>query len=131
MRRGVAIAAVVVVVGALAGGFYLIGPPAEERARRIDEQRVMHLQRLRLAIDLYWTRHARPPATLEELAKEAGTSIYGTDPETGEAYAYAVTGSDRYELCAVFARASEPGGDFWTHPSGRHCYAITAKRITP
>lgn len=120
-----------VVLGALAGGFYLIGPPAEERARRLDARRETDLQRLRLAIDLYWTRNGRLPATLEELHKEAGTAIYARDPQSEREYPYAVKSGDSYELCAEFARESEFGGDFWSHGAGRQCYQLTSKRIVP
>ena len=86
MRRVVVVIAVLVVIGALGGGFYLIGPPAEERVRRFDARRETDLQRLRLAADLYWTRNRRLPASLDELHQEAGTNIYARDPESGETY---------------------------------------------
>ena len=131
MRNVVVVIAVLVVLGALGGGFYLIGPPAEERARRLDERRETDLQRLRLAADLYWTRNKRLPSSLDELATEAGTNIYARDPESGAPYAFALKGESAYELCAEFGRPSESRGDFWSHPAGRHCYAITAKAIQP
>jgi len=131
MRRVLVIIVVLVVLGALGGGFYLIGPPSEGRARRLDERREMDLQRLQLAADLYWTRNKRLPATLDELAAEAGTNIYSRDPQTGQPYSYAVKGSDTYELCAEFARESEGRGDFWSHGIGRRCFRVTPRRITP
>ena len=82
MRKAVVVVVVLVVLGALGGGFYLIGPPAEQRARAFDERREMDLQRLRLAADLYWTRNKRLPASLDDLATEAGTNIYARDPKT-------------------------------------------------
>ena len=112
MKKIVVVVAVLLVLGALGGGFYLIGPPAEERTRRLDERRRMDLQRLQLATDLYWSRNNRLPATLDELAAEAGTNIYSRDPQTGQPYSYAVKGGDAYELCAEFARESEGRGDF-------------------
>jgi hypothetical protein len=76
MRTVVVVIAVLVVLGALGGGFYLIGPPAEERARQFDARREADLQRLRLAADLYWTRNRRLPASLDELTKKpARTSL--------------------------------------------------------
>lgn len=131
MRKLLVVIVVMVVLGALGGGFYLIGPPAAERTRRLDERRRMDLQRLQLAANLYWTRNNRLPATLDELAVEAGTNIYSRDPQTGQPYGYTVKGSDTYELCAEFARESEETRDFWSHPAGRRCYAITARRIQP
>jgi hypothetical protein len=131
MRRALVFIVAIVVLGALGAGFYLIGPPAEERLRRLDERRRTDLQRLQLATDLYWTRHNRLPATLDELAAEAGTHIYSRDPQTGQPYGYAVKGGGTYELCAEFARASESGGDFWAHGIGRRCFTVTARTIQP
>lgn len=131
MRNAVVIVVVLVVLGAIGGGFYLIGPPAEQRARALDARREMDLQRLRLAADLYWTRNKRLPFSLDELATEAGTHIYARDPQTNEPYTYVVKGPDAYELCAEFARASEERGDFWSHRAGRQCYSIAAKDIRP
>jgi hypothetical protein len=52
LKKVVIVIAVLVVLGALGGGFYLVGPPAEERVRRLDSRRQTDLQRLRLAADL-------------------------------------------------------------------------------
>ena len=131
MKKVVVAVAVLLVLGALGGGFYLIGPPSEARARRLDERREMDLHRLQLATNLYWTRNNRLPATLVELATEAGTNIYSRDPQTGQPYSYAVKNDDTYELCAEFTHESEGRGAFWSHGVGRRCYTITAKAITP
>jgi hypothetical protein len=130
MRKVLVVVAVLAVLGALGGGFYLIGPPADERARRLDGRRENDLQQLRLAVDLYWTRNNRLPATLDELATEAGTTIYARDPESGQPYAYSVKPPDEYELCATFARESE-ARDFWSHGVGRRCFRIIARMIRP
>jgi hypothetical protein len=131
MRKALIVIVVLVVLGALGGGVYLIGPPADERARRFDMRRETDLQRLRLAANLYWTRNGRLPPTLEDLHKEAGTGIYARDPESGQPYTYTVKGNDAYELCADFTRESERRADFWSHPAGRYCYSITAKAVAP
>lgn len=119
-----------VVIGAVAAGFYLLGTPAEERTRRLDDRRVSDLQRLQLAIDLYWTRNGRLPSTLEELAKEAGTNIYGRDPVSGQPYEYRAKDADTYELCALFEREEQTAG-FWSHGPGRRCFEMTSRRIRP
>jgi hypothetical protein len=131
MRRAVVVSAFVVVVGALAGGFYLVGPPAGARAQRLDARRETDLQGLRLAVDLYWTRDGRLPESLDVLTHEAGPQIESRDPETGERYGYTVKAADRYELCAAFARDSEVRSDFWSHGAGRRCFQVTAKPIRP
>jgi hypothetical protein len=130
MRRAVGLVACVVVAGALAGGFYLVGPPAEERARRIDARREADLQALRLAIDLYWTRNSRLPESLDELAG-ASMNVDSRDPETAERYGYAVKAADTYELCAAFARGSDVRGGFWSHGAGRMCFQVQAKPVRP
>jgi hypothetical protein len=127
-RRVAIVVAALAVLGALGGGFYLIGPPADARARRIDGRRENDLRQLRLAIDLYWTRNNRLPASLDELATEAGTTIYSRDPETGQPYDYSVTPPDQYEFCATFARESE-ARDFWWHGVGRRCFRMVARAI--
>jgi hypothetical protein len=131
MRKAVVLAAFVVVVAAVAGGVYLVGPPAEARARRLDARRQTDLQGLRMAVDLYWTRSGRLPESLDELTHEAGRNIDSRDPETGEPYGYTVRAADRYELCAGFARDSEMRSDFWSHGAGRRCFQIAAKAVRP
>ena len=131
MRKVVAAVAVLVVLGALGGGFYMVGPPADARARQLDTRRENDLRQIRLAVDLYWTRNSRLPASLDELAKEAGTGIYSRDPETGKPYEYSVTPPDTYEVCATFTRESEARVDFWAHGAGRRCFRINARVIRP
>ena len=80
MRNALIVIVVLVVLGALGGGFYLVGPPAEERAHKFDARRESDLQRLRLAADLYLTRNKRLPASLDELPtrRQARTSFLAT-----------------------------------------------------
>jgi hypothetical protein len=121
----------VVVVGARGVGFYLVGPPAEARAQRLDARRETDLQALRLAVDLYWTRNGRLPESLDGVAREPGANIETRDPETAEPYGYAAKAADGYELCATFARRSDGRSDFWSHGAGRQCFQVTAKPIRP
>jgi hypothetical protein len=99
--------------------------------RSLDARREADLRHLRLAIDLYWTRNARLPATLPELHEEAGTAIYERDPQSGQLYTYIVKGGDTYQICAQFALESERPGSFWSHPAGRQCFQVTAKGVEP
>jgi hypothetical protein len=112
MRKAIAWSACVVVLCALAGGFYLVGPPAAAREQRLDSRREADLQELRRAIDLYWTRNSRLPVSIDALGDEAGTPIDSRDPGTGERYGYATTAAGTYQLCATFARDSEAGKGF-------------------
>jgi hypothetical protein len=122
------------VIAAVVGGLFLIGSPAEERARRLDSRRVTDLQRIRAATDLYWTRHSRLPASLDELSGEPGVRITTRDPESGETYRYETMDSARYEVCASFERPSDPVArnremDLWAHDAGPQCFRLDAEEI--
>lgn len=99
-------AAVATVVAAVAVGLALLGPPAQERERRIDDRRVADLHGITAATDLYRARHGRLPASLDELAAEPGLSINTSDPTSSEMYGYRVLDDDGYEVCATFAADS-------------------------
>lgn len=122
----------VVVLAAIAMGIFLIGSPAQERARRLDARRVQDLTGIARAVDLYWTRHASLPLSLEELGKEPGGNIRSTDPGTGAIYEYRpLTGA--YELCAQFEHDSGQGGPtsdgIWSHGAGRQCFQREPRKI--
>ena len=119
---------------AVVAGLMVLGSPAEERTRRTDERRVRDLQAIRAATDLYWTRHDRVPASLQELMDEPGVSISGRDPVTGEAYSFQALDGIRYEVCATFEGETEeisrdPALDLWAHGPGRQCFELDAKEV--
>ena len=62
---------VAVVIAAVVAGVFVLGSPADERARRLDRRRVEDLQGIAAATDLYWTRHSRLPASLDELTADS------------------------------------------------------------
>ena len=99
-------ASVVTVVAAVTLGLVLLGPPTQERERRIDDRRVADLHGITAATGLYWTRHGRLPASLDDLAAEPGLRISTRDPTNSEMYGYQVLDDDRYEVCATFATDS-------------------------
>jgi hypothetical protein len=130
--RTVAAIAVASVAAVVLAGFFVMGRPAEERARRLDARRVDDLRGISNAAELYLDRHKRLPASLSELSAEGGTGISTHDPG-GRAYEYRVTGERSYELCADFQRDSaEAGarmaGDFWSHGPGRRCFQLERKQ---
>ena len=131
MRKVVVVVAALAVLGALGGGFYLIGPPADERARRLDARRQNDLQQLSRAVNVYWTRNSRLPTSLDEISREAGADVYSRDPERGEAYEYTQKSSDSYEICATFTGDSDTRADFWSHGAGRQCFRINARTVRP
>lgn len=127
---GGALTAVVAV--AVAAGLYLAGSPADERQRRLDERRVADLTGIADATDVYWTRHGRVPATLDELRREPGAALTASDPETGEAYELHPEGGKSFEICARFAQPSDArraGDGFWRHGAGRQCFKREARSV--
>ncbi|OFV90822.1 MAG: hypothetical protein A3G76_06395 [Acidobacteria bacterium RIFCSPLOWO2_12_FULL_65_11] len=123
-----------VVIAAVAVGISLIGSPAEERARRMDERRVQDLASMARAVDLYWTRHASLPESLDGLRKEPGGNVRFTDPSTSDPYEYRPLEAETYELCARFERdsgeAGRPTGDaFWSHGAGRQCFQRETRKV--
>jgi hypothetical protein len=128
--------AITVALASVVSALILLGSPAEERMRRLDDRRVDDLERLERAVNLYWTRHARLPASLAELSEEPGVNMNLRDPETAEPYEYRVLlKADTYELCADFQRDTAEEFqrneeiDFWLHGSGRHCFQLEARDI--
>ena len=51
-------ASVAAVVAAVAAGLIILGSPAQERERRIDDRRVADLHGIAAATNLYWSRHS-------------------------------------------------------------------------
>ncbi len=143
-RKTVAIAVSVVMLAAVVTGLIVAGSPGQERARQYDQRRVSDLQTLANAIDQHWTRTKALPASPADLLGKREYYVSSvTDPRTGEAYEYRITGEKTYELCASFEledasdalskpRAPYPypeGTDFWRHGSGRVCYAFEAQTV--
>ncbi|HLG59071.1 MAG TPA: hypothetical protein VI485_27260 [Vicinamibacterales bacterium] len=121
---------IVVVVAAVVVGIVMLGPPAEARARRIDDQRVRDLQSMGAGIISYWMVKRRLPTSLEEVTMETGNVSISTsrDPVTGTPYRYRVLDDKTYELCATFDRASisPTPADIWAHGSGMRCFTRRA-----
>ena len=125
----------IVAIAAIAIGLLLIGSPAEERRRRLDERRVEDLASIARAVDLYWTRHASLPSSLDDLRKEPGADVSSLDPSTSDSYEYRPLQSEAFELCAQFEQASGQaagtlGNGFWSHGVGRQCFRREAQKTT-
>jgi hypothetical protein len=134
LRQAIMGVAVVAVISAVVAGILLLGSPAGERMRRMDERRVDDLVSLARATDLYWTRHDRLPDSLEQLVEEPGSAATISDPATGMPYEYAAVNGSTYQLCATFARSSTlgrqtPDADFWTHGEGRQCFRRVPQQV--
>ncbi|HKE82264.1 MAG TPA: hypothetical protein VKB50_00850 [Vicinamibacterales bacterium] len=124
-------AATVVVVAAIVAGIVVLGSPAQERARRLDQKRIFDLQQVSNAVDYYHRQYKRLPASLDELASLSNVSVSVRDPITSLPYELRVVSDTAYELCATFDLDSkgEPGyGDaFWAHRAGRQCFRRTVQ----
>ena len=99
-------ASVTAVTASVVAGLIVLGSPAQERERRIDDRRVADLHEIAAATDLYWSRHSRLPASLDDLTAEPGLRINTRDPASSEIYGYQALDSVRYEICATFDRES-------------------------
>jgi hypothetical protein len=115
----------VVVATVIVVGLTIIGPPADERGRRLDERRVTELQQIEAAVDVYFSRHQRLPESLQALAGEIGLPQALGAPPAGP-YEYRVIDDGHYEVCATFQRASAESSrwteGFWSHVAGRRCF---------
>src|SRR5215472_10285334 len=100
----VASIAAVAVGLAIGAGFLVIGSPAEQRLRRLDERRTEDLQTLSNAVGLYWSRHQHLPSSLEEVERDQGENATRRDPVTKEPYEYRIDAPKAYSLCARFDR---------------------------
>jgi len=131
-----------VVLASIILGFFIIGTPAVQRARRFDEQRVSDLQSLQGEIVNYWSQKDVLPQNLNNLEDNISGYIVPKDPQKGESYEYRVIGDLTFELCATFERSSSDFGAVsvpvdpysyrgisfqqnWTHEEGRICFERT------
>ena len=140
------------VLAVLAGGFFIVGTPAQQRAKRFDERRVNDLQNIQSQLLNYWMQKEELPEELNVLAQDklAGF-ILPRDPETNLNYPYHKLTAFSFEICADFKRPSadiEPqrverlssslkrdllpksqgnfgSGTNWTHGKGETCFERT------
>jgi hypothetical protein len=121
----VSVVALVVVTGIM-----IIGPPSEERVRRIDARRVDDLQRIARSVEAHYSSHKQLPSSLEELAAEANLALLvPRDPVTAQSYGYRKINETSYELCGMFDRKSEESRfeELWVHGEGKQCFTRTIK----
>lgn len=123
---------VIMVVTVIIVGLIIAGSPAEERARRFDDEREYDLQQISAAVDLYVSKTGRLPSSLNDLVKPEVARLYNipsiTDPETSAPYEYSTTSNTAYQLCAKFSRATKetiyPNNRAWEHPAGNKCFEL-------
>ena len=91
-----------VVVLSIVAGFFIIGTPAEQRARRFDEQRVNDLQSLQNQIVNYWIQKQVLPVSLSDLQDSISGFLVPKDPASDASYEYKISSTLSFELCAEF-----------------------------
>ena len=69
--RVVSLSIAATVLGVIVAAFVIIGSPAEQRLRRLDDARERHLDEISKAIDRYWDTHAVLPDSLEDLQPDS------------------------------------------------------------
>lgn len=137
-------AVMAIVAAVVVAGFFIVGSPTEERLRRFDDQRVMHLENIQNDIANYYQAKGALPSALAQLNDEFRGIIIPKDPESGLDYEYQAEGNLSFTLCANFNRPSRVGkfnnkllptparafpGPFkagtWEHAEGRVCFDRT------
>jgi hypothetical protein len=136
--RLLSIIASVVMLGAVLGGWYVLGTPVHQRELRLDNQRVLALSLIATGIHQYWTQHDALPGDLDATDIQAR---WRSDPVTGKPYVYNRQDKETYSLCAEFDTSSDglekdfgeamprtyvPTGATWKHPTGMHCFRFQA-----
>lgn len=124
---------VIAVVAAIAYGIFLAGAPSQERQRKLDDQRVQHLQQISSVVNQYYAEKKTLPENLSVLLNRPTTYFESVvDPETKAPYEYLLLDPPEYRLCAVFRATTSDEPDWrtmhisWTHPSGRYCFLLNA-----
>lgn len=134
-------AAIAVVIGSIITGFFIIGSPATQRLRRLDEHRLNDLMNIHSEILRQWEPSRALASSLEDLQKKSTIGFtVPLDPETQKPYEYMVKGPLSFALCATFTLANEtndlrkgrtappypeslsPYAYTWDHEAGRVCF---------
>jgi len=131
----------VVVITSIIMGFFIVGTPAQQRARRFDDQRIQDLQILQGQVIDYWQKKNVLPVGLINLEDNITGFIAPKDPGSKQTYEYIVNGPLAFELCATFSRSDindklNKGSPYyaypisayqqnWNHDVGRACFSRT------
>ncbi|EKD78442.1 MAG: hypothetical protein ACD_41C00347G0003, partial [uncultured bacterium] len=138
-----------VLLASIIAGFFIAGTPAQQRAIRLDDQRVNQLMEIQNYILSFAQTKAKLPTDQTALEKWSGT--LPTDPVTDSAYVYTKLSDATFQLCATFAAdqtedrygegyyygpypekigtpgAQLVGGSSWVHPAGYYCFDRTVE----
>lgn len=112
-----AIAATLLVLGAVCYSFAVMGGPAKQRKLRLDDRRVTDLQSLQWQIISFWQQKEKLPEKLDDIRDPLSGYSIPVEPEfeKGKTYDYEKTGDLSFKLCAEFALPMPHG---WQEYSG-------------
>ncbi len=148
-RIGFVVSAILAV--SIVAGFFIMGSPQTQRELRFDAQRIENLRMIQNEVTSYYRTAEKLPASLEVLKDPLVGSYIESDPETGDAYEYSVTGPLTFEVCATFnlpltevKSDAVSQGDWrikelqrtaqdWAHEEGRVCFEreVDPDRLKP
>lgn len=120
--------------------FSVVGSPAEQRAQRLDAERIYNLQDLAWRIDGYVDTNDDLPQDLTTIRYYYNDESI-SDPESGEFYEYRLLEEGSFEICAVFTGSSEDigrtlhkaefvnltGPASWEYEPGESCFEFAVK----
>jgi hypothetical protein len=127
----------VLVLGAIAAGFLIVGSPMTQRLIQLDLKKEQDLQSIQSQVLSFWQMKQKLPTDLTELNNPFSYYVVPVDSETGKPYGYTVTGPLTFQICADFHAASvatpgvtqpiTPGyeNDTWKHEAGAQCFTRT------
>jgi len=125
-----AIGAAITVTLAVGTSIWL-DPPADNRTRAMDDERMRRLALIKTAVDNYFARHQALPRDLEALNAETNELLRASwrDPKTGGPFEYEITAEKNYRLCANFERSSSRRYTYYfpEHKVGRDCLEYNVK----
>lgn len=135
LNKIIAIIVSIIIVVAIATGFYLVGSPFYQREVRLDNERIRDLQTIQHHITNYWTNKKELPAKLPDLTDALRGINVPTDPVTEKSYKYEIVTPLSFKLCADFNTASDKrilrpasprsalkDSDNWQHEKGNFCF---------
>ena len=132
-----------VVIGSVIAGFLIVGTPAIQRSRRLDEGRINDLMAIQNEVINYWTQKSKLPVKIGDLRDSISGFMPPMDPQTKQQYEYRATGMLSFELCATFISEQKtdktgvyitPRAPYldkelatsnWAHGIGRACFPRT------
>jgi hypothetical protein len=128
-----AIGAAITATLAVATSIWL-DPPAENRARSLDAERIQRLNRMQSAINSYFSRNDALPPDLDALiADKTGDRLTAgdwRDTKTGRPFDYEIIDETSYRVCAIFDTSENGEGVFsaFRHNAGRDCFERKLKK---